>query len=100
MHAHDDTPPSSLETTRKPLTPLEIMAKPAISFEEFFIILLGLPRTTADELIRAGDGPPMFLLGRRRYVLRDDGIAWLEAHAEANRHFRRINKPRKTRREG
>jgi predicted DNA-binding transcriptional regulator AlpA len=35
-------------------------------------------------------GPPSFRLGRRLVYRRDDVLAWIEAHAAADKHARRV----------
>ena len=76
------------------ITPLpadQLMAKPALSFEEFFCHLLGLPQTTAEELAKGPDAPQMFLIGRRRYIRRVDGLEWIDRQAERKPYFPRKN---------
>ena len=58
--------------------PSELMAKPALSFDEFFCELLGLPASTAEQICKGQDAPPMFALGRRRYIRTSDAIDWLD----------------------
>lgn len=72
----------------------ELMAKPAMSFEEWFCGVVGLPETTAEELVRSPEAPPMFLLGRRRYIRTSDAIAWLDRMAQAKPYFPRRNNRR------
>lgn len=73
------------------LTPSEILAKPAMTWSEFWLDLLGLPETTAEQLTREAGAPPFFLLGRRRYIRRDDAIAWIDAKAESDPYVPRRN---------
>ena len=61
--------------------PSELMAKPALSFEEFFVELLGLPASTAEVICKGHDAPPMFALGRRRYIRTSDAIEWIDEMA-------------------
>ncbi|MDX9718431.1 MAG: hypothetical protein RBT67_13760 [Thauera sp.] len=75
-------------------SPADLMAKPAMSFEELFLGLLGLPESTAEELVRSPDAPKMFLLGRRRYIRTPDAVAWLDRMAEAKPYFPRRNNRR------
>lgn len=72
--------------------PAQLMAKPAITFEEFFQDVLGLPKTTAEELARGDNAPPFFLLGRRRYIRTEDARAWVDRMAEAARYTPRRNR--------
>lgn len=67
------------ESSKKPS---ELMAKPALSFEEFFCELLGLPSSTAEQICRGHEAPPMFALGRRRYIRTCDAVEWLDEMAK------------------
>lgn len=76
-----------------PLTPSHLMAKPAMSFYEFWVDLLGVAKSTAEEITRAGDGPAFFLIGRCRYVRKEDALAWIDKQAEQRPYFpRRLNR--------
>ena len=66
----------------KSTKPSELMAKPALSFEEFFCELLGLPSSTAEQICRGHEAPPMFALGRRRYIRTCDAVEWLDEMAK------------------
>lgn len=77
-----------------PALPAQLMSKPALSFDELFVDLLGLPPSTAEEIARSDDRPPMFLLGRRRYVRTVDAIAWIDRIAERKPYFPRKNSKR------
>lgn len=76
------------------LSPAELMAKPALTFEELFVGVLGLPISTAEELARSEDAPPMFLLGRRRYIRHADALKWIDSMAQAKPYFPRRNNRR------
>jgi len=69
----------------------QLMAKPALSWDEFFGDLLGLPESTAELLMREDPKPKFFLLGRRRYILVTAAVAWLEEMALAHPYFPRRN---------
>ena len=71
-----------------------LMQLPAIPATDFFSTVLGLPASTAEELIAQGQAPRMFLLGRRRYVLQADALAWLDQIAESNTYVKRRNNKR------
>lgn len=86
--------PMTASTTPSTLSPAELMAKPALTFEELFCDLLGLPVSTAEELARGEDAPTMFLLGRRRYIRHADAIAWIDSMAQAKPYFPRRNNRR------
>ena len=71
--------------------PSEIMAKPAISFEEFFDSILGLPASTAELICRQEPRPAFFLIGRRRYILTTDAVSWLNEKAKTTAYTPRRN---------
>lgn len=72
--------------------PAQLMAKPAMSFEELFTGLLGLPDSTAEQVAREEPAPKLFMLGRRRYIRTEDAVEWLKQRAEASPYFPRRNK--------
>lgn len=72
--------------------PVQLMAKPAMSFEELFGELLGLPDSTAEQVAREVPSPKFFLLGRRRYIRTEDAVEWLKQRSEAAPYFPRRNK--------
>lgn len=72
--------------------PAQLMAKPALSWEEFWTGILGLPDSTAEQLAREPDAPRFFLLGRRRYIRTTDACTWIDQRAEAAPYFPRRNK--------
>ncbi|QRM19715.1 hypothetical protein GBK02_10025 [Dechloromonas sp. TW-R-39-2] len=60
---------------------VDLMAKPALSWSEFWLGILGIPEATGEELVREKDGPKFFLLGRRRYIRKADALAWIDQMA-------------------
>jgi hypothetical protein len=72
--------------------PAQLMAKPVLSWEEFWDGILGLPKSTAELVAREEPAPKFFLLGRRRYIRTSDAIAWLEQAAKASPYYPRRNK--------
>jgi hypothetical protein len=72
--------------------PAQLMAKPAITFEEFFQTILGLPDSTAEELVRSNTAPKFFLLGRRRYIRTEDAKVWIDQMAATTPYFPRRNR--------
>lgn len=78
----------------KSTKPSELMCKPALSFEEFFCELLGLPSSTAEQIVRGHEAPPMFALGRRRYIRTSDALEWIDDMAK-----RAVYIPRRNRKE-
>lgn len=71
--------------------PSELMAKPALSFDEFFCELLGLPASTAEQICKGNDAPPMFALGRRRYIRMSDALDWIDDMAKQCAYVPRRN---------
>lgn len=67
------------------------MAKPALTFSEFWNALLGVAESTAEEITRAGEGPKFFLIGRCRYVRRADALDWIDRQASERPYFPRRN---------
>lgn len=72
--------------------PAQLMAKPALTWDEFWSGILGLPDTTAEQLAREPDGPKFFLLGRRRYIRTADVIEYIDHRAKAMPYFPRRNR--------
>lgn len=70
----------------------DLMAKPVLSWDEFWLGLLGLPAATAEQLARENPTPRFFLLGRRRFIRTADAIDWLDETAAAHPYFPRKNK--------
>ena len=82
---------------QQPALPSELMAKPALTWDEFWNGILGLPDSTA-ELTAKGDIPPKFFLpGRRRYIRVADAVAWIDPVAVAAPYFPRKNRRRAAR---
>lgn len=71
--------------------PAQLMAKPALSWSEFWTDLLGLPESTAEQIAREPDAPQFFLLGRRRYIRTADAVAWIDRAAKQTPYFPRRN---------
>lgn len=79
-------------TPRQPVPADQLMAKPALTWAEFWKDLLGLPDSTA-EVVAKGDNPPkFFLLGRRRYIRTADAVAWIDSIADASQYIPRRNR--------
>ncbi len=72
-------------------SPTDLMAKPAFSWSEFWQGLLGMPDSTAEEIVRTADAPSFFLIGRRRFIRKDDAIAWIDRMAVARPYIPRRN---------
>lgn len=72
----------------------QLMAKPALSWDEFWQSLLGIPDSTAEQLAREPNAPKFFLLGRRRYIRTADAVAWIDAKAKESPYFPRRNNRR------
>jgi hypothetical protein len=58
------------------ISKIELAASPALSVEEF-AQLISLPLSTLEEVFKSHQ-PPLFLLGRRKYLLREDALQWLQ----------------------
>jgi hypothetical protein len=61
---------------------------------ELFIKSIQLPKTTFAKMIREGNGPRMFMLGRRRYITHEDGQAWIGQMREKFAYVKRTNNKR------
>lgn len=72
--------------------PAQLMAKPALTWEEFWSGILGLPDSTAEQIAREPNAPKFFLLGRRRYIRTKDAIAWIDQIAASAPYFPRRNR--------
>lgn len=81
------------ETTPAPL-PAQLMVKPAMTWEEFWSGILGLPDSTAEQIAREPNAPKFFLLGRRRYIRTADAVAWINDQPTARPYFPRRNTKR------
>jgi hypothetical protein len=86
-----------MNDTTRAVEAQNLMQLPAIPATDFFATVLGLPESTFEELIAQGQAPRMFLLGRRRYVLQADALAWLDQIAESNTYVKRKNNKRSSR---
>lgn len=85
---------ANMDEAQYPALPAQLMAKPALTWDEFWSGILGLPDSTA-ELIAKGDNPPkFFLLGRRRYIRTADAVAWINSIADSAPYFKRRNQRR------
>jgi len=62
----------------------------AIAVDQF-IKSLPLPKSTFAKLVREGNGPRMFVLGRRRYLTSDDAQQWLERMRDKFAYVKRTN---------
>lgn len=69
----------------------QILAKPAFSFDEFWLGILGVPGSTAEEISKGPDAPKFFLIGRRRYIRQQDALAWIDHMADAKPYYPRRN---------
>lgn len=78
--------------TNPPTLPAQLMAKPALTWEEFWDGILGLPSSTAELVAKQDPTPRFFLIGRRRYIRTSDAIAWLDQAADASPYYPRRNK--------
>lgn len=78
--------------TNEATLPAQLMAKPVLSWEEFWDGILGLPKSTAELIARDEPAPKFFLLGRRRYIRTADAVEWLDQAAIAAPYFPRRNK--------
>jgi len=67
----------------------EISARPAWDIKSL-CIMLGLPKSTL-YLEMSKHPAPLFLLGRRRYIMQEDALQWLQNVAKANSHTQRKN---------
>lgn len=72
--------------------PAQLMAKPALAWEEFWNGILGLPSSTAELVAKQEPAPRFFLIGRRRYILTADAVEWLSQAADAAPYHPRRNK--------
>lgn len=82
------------ETARnnRPASLTELAQLPAIPLADF-ALWLGLPLRTLLELIEEFPAR-VFLLGRRRYIRREDALEWIDQMAERQPWTRRRNNPR------
>ena len=83
------------DTTDRATCARALMELPALPAGDFFEIVLGLPKSTSEELIASGEAPAMFLLGRRRYIRQADALAWLDEMSVAAPYVKRANRKRR-----
>ena len=76
----------------------EILAKPAMSWAEFWQGVLGLPASTAELIAREPDAPHFYLIGRRRYIRKTDALDWIDQKARSAPYFPRRNRKPETKR--
>lgn len=76
----------------RPASLVELSQLPAIPLAHF-ALWLGLPLRTLLELIEEVPAK-VFLLGRRRYIRREDALEWIDEMAERQPWTRRRNNPR------
>lgn len=72
--------------------PAQLMAKPALTWDEFWDGILGLPSSTAEQVAKQDPAPRFFLIGRRRYILTGDAVEWLNEAARTAPYYPRRNK--------
>lgn len=72
--------------------PSQLMAKPLLSWNEFWQGIVGIPDSTAVLVAKEEPAPKFFMLGRRRYIRTADACAWIDQRAEAAPYFPRRNK--------
>lgn len=77
-----------------PALPAQLMAKPALTWNEFFSGILGLPDSTAEQIAKGDNPPKFFLLGRRRYIRTADAVSWINQIADSAPYFKRTNRSR------
>lgn len=78
--------------TQTTTLPAQLMAKPALAWEEFWNGILGLPASTAELVAKQDPAPRFFLIGRRRYILTTDAIEYLDQLAKAAPYHPRRNR--------
>lgn len=69
-------------TEHNSFSAIELNQKPAWSLKEF-CFMSGLPLSSMQALLAANEAP-MFKLGRRLFILRDDAVEWIYSMARAN----------------
>lgn len=73
------------------INPIDMPAWPIETLAD----VLQLPMSTLEELIQRGEGPEgLFLLGRRRYILKEDAFAWLKSQKAMRPYVKRRNNTR------
>lgn len=71
--------------------PGQLWQAPLMSFDDLNNYALNIPASTAEMLIKRGDYPPLFVIGRRRYARTADVLAWIDQNAEAHAYVPRVN---------
>ena len=71
--------------------PAQLMAKPALAWEELYGAILGIPPSTAELVAKQDPTPRFFLIGRRRYIRMQDALDWIDQLAEAKPYHPRRN---------
>lgn len=66
------------------MLPSQLMAKPVLSWGEFWYGLLSLSDQAAKKIYREGHPPKFFLIGGRRFILTADAIDWLNRTAKSS----------------
>lgn len=66
--------------------------KPVLTWAEMWHGLLDMPESTARKLSSGPNAPRFFLIGRRRHILLDDALAWLETMAATHPYVPRKNR--------
>jgi hypothetical protein len=69
-----------------------LMKKPALSWQEFWQGVMGLPVSTAEQVAREGNFPKFFMVGRRRFIKTEDAVAWISDRAASAPYFKRKNR--------
>lgn len=82
-----------IDLTVRPYDARELQAKPAWDLGEFSY-MMGLPMSTLLMLLD-NTAAPLFTLGRRKFILREDAHDWLSRMARENPHCKRTNQRRK-----
>jgi hypothetical protein len=72
-----------------------VLDLPALPFNVFWNRVMGISSSSAEFYAKEGKAPPCFLIGRHRYYLKADYLAWLESFAGENYSESRTYKPRK-----
>lgn len=62
-------------------TPENPLSKACLSWREFWFDLIGVTESTARKLYKSEDSPRFFLIGRQRFIKKDDALDWVEQMA-------------------
>lgn len=76
------------------IQPAELMAKPVFSFTEFWEGLLNLSKSTGEKITQDGNGPKIFMIGRHRFIRKQDALDWIDQQTETRPYFPRKNNKR------